>query len=721
MGMQRPIRTRACLLAASGISALSCTPAFSQGRSVAEDASTTGDIIVTAQRRAERLQDVPISVTAVSGETLAEAGVTSTKELSMVVPGLRVETTGAYVQPTIRGISTSVVSPTAESNIATYVDGVYQTTQVAAIYELPDVERVEVLKGPQGTLFGRNATGGAILINTIRPDLNEVNGMVSASYGRFNQVVLKGFASSPIIEDRLALGVSGFFEDRDGFRRHLLQNRRRVGKVQSMLLRGKLRFQPWEGADFTLTGLYTDRDDFDAVKNTNYRGNNAARRTLPASQIASRAWEFSGNEDPYALSKQRSISFRGEIEAGPGTITTTTAYTHDTNELASDSDNSPLAGTYIVTPGFSKTFQQEVVYATDKIGRFQGVAGLFYFRNKGGQDLNVNRNALTIFQRDQAESMAAFGEVVFDVTDRLSVLGGLRYSWDKQKAFATAVPGTGLKPAVIPRLGQKDWHAWTPRASVLYKVTDRTNVYFTYSQGFKSGLFNTVAFQATPVNPERVKAYEVGLKTSELSGLSLNLAGFYYDYKNLQQPTAILNAGVPRQELRNAASSEIYGFEAEGNWRLSDAFSLTAGLTYLHARFESYPLALINVPRVDFGNNQVFADVSGNTLIRSPNWSGNLTARYATDVGLGRLEAIGTVFYSSKFYLEPSNRITQPQYALVNASVGLQPAGTAFEVRLWGKNLTNQSVIFGANPSAGGDTIFHGPPRTYGVEVSYRF
>lgn len=708
------------LLAASVFALAPYAPAQAQG-GPPEEGVASSEIIVTAQRRAERLQDVPISVTALSGDSLSDNGIASTKELSMAVPGLRIESTGAYVQPTIRGISTSVVSPTAESNIATYIDGVYQTTQVAAIYELPDVDRLEVLKGPQGTLFGRNATGGAILINTLKPSLTDISGMASASYGRFDQVVLKGHFTAPLIEDRVGLGIATFYENRDGFRRNLLQGGRRGGSVNSFLLRGKLRFIPWEGADFTLTGLYTDRDDYDAVRNTNFRGNNAALATLPASQIASRPWEFSGNENPFALSKQWSVSLRGDIEAGPGTLTTTTAYTRDKNLLASDSDNSPLPTTYIVTPGFARTFQQELVYATDPIGRVSGVFGLFYFHNEGGQNLDFNRKALTIFQKDKAESYAAFGELTFALTDRLSVTGGVRYSHDTQTAFVTSVPGTGIKPAVIPRLGRKSWSAWTPRASIVYKVTDDTNVYATYSQGFKAGLFNTVSFQVTPVNPEKVKAFEAGVKSSAIAGLSFTLAGFYYDYKDLQQPTAILNAGVPRQELRNAASSEIYGAEATASIRLSDAFSLDAGLTYLHARFESYPTALVNVPTGVGGNSQVFLDVSGNALIRSPEWSGNVNARYAREFGIGRIEATASLFYSSRFYLEPGNRITQPEYAQINASIGLTPAGTDLELKLWGKNLTNQAVIYGANPSAGGDVIFHGPPRTYGVEVSYRF
>lgn len=712
---------KALLMTTAAAAALLASGAASAQDGSGEADNGLGDIVVTAQRRAESAKDVPISVTAVSGDQLTNSGISATNELMMVVPGLRVETTGAYVQPTIRGISTSVVSPTAEANIATYVDGVYQTTQVGSIYQLPDVERIEVLKGPQGTLFGRNATGGAILINTIRPDLDAAQGIVSASYGRFDELVLKGYASVPLVDGKVGLLLSAFYENSDGFVRNLLDNRRRIGGLDNVLVRGKLRFQPWEGADFTLTGLYSDRKDYTALLETNYRGNNIARQTLPASQIASRPWEVANNDASHAFAEQWSVSLRGDIEVGPGTLTTTTAYTRDDNELSADTDTSPLPASYINTPGFAKSFQQELVYATEQFGRFRAIAGLFYYRNSGGQDLNVNRDQLTIYHRDKVESYSAFGELVFDATDRLSITGGVRYSHDRQRAFATIAFGPSTAPDVFPPLGQASWSAWTPRLSVLYAVTDRTNIYFNYSKGFKAGLFNTVSFQVNPVDPEKVDSFELGIKTSEGRTFSLNAAAFYYDYKNLQQPTVIFDAAVPRQELRNAASSKIYGAELSGAWVPVDGFSLNFGLTYLDATYKAYAGAVIYVPLPGGGNSLVATDVSGNRLIRSPKWSGNLSANYGLDTSLGRVEAIGTMFFSSKFYLESGNRVGQPTYAMINASIGLKPAGTGAEIRLWGKNLTNQSVIAGSNISAGADTISYSPPRTYGVELNYRF
>jgi iron complex outermembrane receptor protein len=694
-------------------------PGLAQAQEVGAVAS---EVIVTAQRRAERLEEVPISVTAVTPQALAAAGVTSTRELMMVTPGLRIESVGAFVQPTVRGVTNNQNTPTAESNVATYVDGVYQNTMTGAVFDLPDVRQVEVLKGPQGTLFGRNATGGAILINTVQPDLHELSGMASASYGRFSNAVVKGYVTAPIVEDRLAFSVTGFFEHMDGYKHNLLANRLHTGHLDSALLRGKLRFKPWEGADFTLAGLYSNRRDYTVVKNSSWRGNNLAQAFLPASRIASHAWEYSGDADPFAVTKQKSVSLRGEIEAGPGTLTTTTAYIHNWGVLTSDGDNSALPLSYLYIPYFNNSFQQELVYSTRQLGRAHAVAGVFYYRTNGGyRPLVINSYAQALYTRDKGEAYAGFGEVVVDVTDRLRVTGGIRYSHETQRGYGAAVIGSRTAPAALPKLGEATWDAWTPRASALYRLSERTNAYFAYSQGFKSGLFNTVSFQRTPVRPEKVRAYELGLKSRELPGLALDVAGFYYDYKDLQQPTIISAGTVLLQELRNAAVARIYGVEANAAWTVTPAFGLTGGVTWLHARYKRFPGAVINVPTGLGGNRAVAVDASGNVMIRSPTWSGNLTGRYVVETAYGPVDAAATVFYSSKIYFEIGNRVVQPAYALVNASIGWKPRGTQAEFRVWGKNLSDKAVLYGATIGATGDSVNYAPPRTYGVEVSYRF
>jgi iron complex outermembrane receptor protein len=202
------------------------------------------------------------------------------------------------------------------------------------------------------------------------------------------------------------------------------------------------------------------------------------------------------------------------------------------------------------------------------------------------------------------------------------------------------------------------------------------------------------------------------------------LAGFYYDYTNLQQTTIVQVNNVPTQIVSNAAQSEIYGAEFNGTFRVTPEFSLTTGLTYLHARYNKYPGAVVLVPTGRGGNVQVTPapDISGNTMIRAPEWSGNVTASYVADTAMGEVNATATVYASTKFFMEIGNRITQPGYALINASLGLKPKGLeGVEVSVWGKNLTNHPVLYGQNLSTNGDIVNYNLPATYGLELSYKF
>jgi iron complex outermembrane receptor protein len=377
---------------------------------------------------------------------------------------------------------------------------------------------------------------------------------------------------------------------------------------------------------------------------------------------------------------------------------------------------------YLYIPFFTRAFQQELVYSTDQLGPFHAVVGAFYFNSNGGFDpLNVNNFLQTVYTRDKAKSWAGFGELTYDVTDRLRLSGGMRYSHDNYRAYAVALLGTRVRPTTIPKLGEQSWHAWTPRASVLFKATDRTNLYVTYSKGYKAGVFNTVSFQRTPVNPEKVTSFEGGVKSDEFNHFSFSAAAFHYTYKDLQLPTIISTGATFVQELRNAARAKIYGAEIDGTWQATDAFSLRVGGTYLHARYSSFPSAVVNVPTGTGGNRTIPVDASGNVVIRSPTWSGNMTARYVQDTNVGTFDAAATVFASSKVYFDIGDRVVQPAYALVNASLAWRPPGTGAEFRLWGKNLTDHAVIYGTTITNAADGVNYAPPRTYGVEISYRF
>jgi iron complex outermembrane receptor protein len=689
-------------------------------------AAAVGEIIVTAQRRAERLQDVPISVTAVTAQTLSNAGIISTRDLELVTPGLRLDEGGIFVQPVIRGITTTQTYISTEAPVATYIDGVYQQSTLSGFYDMPDVREVEVLKGPQGTLFGRNATGGAILINTENPDLSEPTGHVTSGGGNYQYFYGKGFVSAPIIKDKLGVSLGFLAEHTPGYKTNILTDQT-FSPISNVMLRGKIRFDPWQGADFVLTGFYSNLVDHDSIKDVNWNGNNIAKLLgLPPSQIATQPNTYASDIDTYLKPRSAAISLRGTIEMGPGTLTTTTGYNRQRTTLLTDGDNSPLPLAVVTFASLAKTFTQEEVYTTNKLGRFQATGGVFYYWNEGSMlPLDVNYGQQDIWTIDKTHAWAIFGEVTFDLTDRLSIIGGLRYSWEKKQAYAAFTVGA-IQPS-IPLLGEQTWDAVTPRASVRYKVTDTTNAYFTYSEGFKSGAYNTVAFQPDPANPEKINAYELGVKSHPVANFSINGAMFLYDYNGLQIPTIQQEGAAYVQTLRNAATAKIKGVELDGAWNITNAFNVTFGGTYLHARYTHFPDAVINIPTeiggVPIGGNtSVQADVSGNTMIGAPTWSANATGNYVLNTSVGRFQASGTIYFSSKVYFDVGNRVNQPSYTIMNATLSWKPPTVSqLEVRFWIRNLTDKAVIQATTIENAADSVHYNLPRTFGFEGTYSF
>lgn len=691
--------------------------------------TTLHEVIVTAQRRSERLEDVPISVTAVSGQQLADSGVTTSIDLTMVTPGLKMDTAGAYVQPAIRGITSTIQQPNAESNVATYVDGVYFANEQGAIYALPDVQDVEVLKGPQGTLFGRNATGGAILINTFAPSLTVTTGVIGGSYGSFNMETEEGYLSVPIVPDKLAVSVTAYHYSTTGWERNLLEDGQHVGTGEKDdLFRAKIRFEPWDGADFTLTDMYSYTNDHDGFEFTVLNGNSAFAGT-PGIIIASQPNTFAQAHIPDNHVRQEAVSLRGDIELGPGTLVTTSAYQDSVAHLFVDLSDVPIDLGSVAYASKFTTISQEFLYTTHQLGRFRGVGGLYYFQDDGGVlPLEINtfvgpaiaKDAQVIWQKDTDHSYAAFADGTFDITDALSITGGLRFNRERVEGNASVefLTNTPLTPGP---LGTVTYNNTTPRASLVYKLDPDTNVYFTYSQGFKSGVFNSTSFQTTPVKPETVDAYEVGLKSRSFKALSFNVSAYYYNYKDLQVPALLTIDNAITQILTNAATAKIYGAEFDTAWQATNALKLSAGLEYLHARYSNFPDASLDVPVAGCvcGNQNVLGNVSGNTMIRSPTISGNLSGSYAWALPKGTLDLSAIVFATSKIYYDVGDRLEQPGYAKVNAKLTWHFNG--FDVGVWGRNLTNRNIIASVLEETLLDAATYEPPRQVGGEVKYRF
>lgn len=715
-----------CFLLAAG---LGSSPALAQDDPVRPQAQPSGgatggvekqvgmdDIVVTAQRRSESLTDVPISVTALSGEALASSGISNTVQLQAVTPGLVMQRFGGFVQPSIRGISTGANGPGVEANVAMYIDGVYQPNQSANTIELPDVARVEVLKGPQGTLSGRNASGGAIRIFTREPSYT-ATGDFSASYGRFDNLQVKGFVSAPLVADKIAISLSGLYENMDGWNNDLL-NGGNIGKVQSRLIRGKLLLEPTDRLKLVFTGQYTKFRDDSQFAYSALNGNTAGADPAFAANgpIATKPYDVSIDFPPRIMNKNITGSLRASYDIDDiGTVSTITAYQHNKNMLSADGDASPTLFIGFIPKIPDKNFMQELNFASEKFGAISFVSGLFYYDDRTGHDpiLGFFPSPTVSYARVRTKAYAAYTEANIQITDRLSTIVGARYSHER-RSVRYARSEEGLDDAVQY---SKSYNSVTPRMSLRYEIEPRTSIYATYSQGFKSGVYNANAEETTPVKPEKVKSYELGIKAAQ-GNFSLNLAGFYIDYTNLQ--VSINRGGF--DTLDNAGATRNYGAELEGRVRLSPDFTVAGGVAWLHARYHDYTNATIIVPVPGGGNTAVpNVDLSGHQLLRSPNFTFNLNPSYSHEFGFGKVEASSSVYYTASYPLEQSGRVRQKSYPQVNAQINVFPGSSGIRLGIWGKNLTNEKIVSSSLVLAGGDLAAYSPPRTYGVSVGFSF
>jgi iron complex outermembrane receptor protein len=705
------------------------------------DESAIGDIVVTAQRRSESVRKVPITMVAQTGAELARSGITNMRDLSLAVPGLNFTSQGPFAEPNIRGVHTTITAAGSDSPIAIYLDGLYQPNQQGNLFDLPDIERIEVLKGPQGTLFGRNATGGAISVTTRSPSFKP-EGDFTVSDGLYvgdnvktsNHLTAKGYVSGPL-SDKFAASIASFYENIDGYLTNDLTGKR-AGSVDSYVVRAKLRYEPVPEVRFLLSGYAGHRDDRAGNSMRSLNGVTVAA-LYPGAILSQKSWHVAGelaNSEGLSKTKSRGGSLKAEFDIGEaGTLTSLTGYSFVDGLVYSDVDGAYAPSCvaafacitpYIVRYGPSKTWQQELTFASRDFGDLSFVGGLFLYRDDSDIGSEVNNTLVNgkptspgapFFTQAnvKTKAVAGFGEATWNVTPSLHLIGGLRYSWESKRGSGSILGGTEFEFG-----GHPSWDSWTPRLSLRYDVSSSTNIYATYSKGFKSGVLESVNLSNDVANPETLQAYEVGVKYGSPAA-SLNMAAFYYDYKNLQVQF-YLGLGTV---LGNASSAKIYGFDIDGTVRIADGLSLRAAGSWLpHAKFGTFPGGVaFDFPLTAAGLQQIRYDASGDRLLKSPKFTGNLTLNYNGELAGGAADANATLYYSSSYRWNLTSRVKTDAYATLNMQVGYTPAGSRFRFGLYGRNLTNKAYITATTLSNEGDSAAYAPPREIGLSVGYKF
>ncbi|MDE8654501.1 TonB-dependent receptor [Novosphingobium album (ex Liu et al. 2023)] len=681
-----------------------------------------GDIVVTAQRRSEQLGDVPATINVTSADSLASANITNSLEFGQLVPAVQVVSLGSYSQPAIRGVTTQVVGVGNPANVALYIDGIYITAQDAYNFDFLGIERIETLKGPQGTLYGRNATGGAILVTTKKPSF-DWGGNATVSYGNLDTRLAKGYLTGPITDD-IAFNVSAMYKADDGYYTNITTGNDKAGKNRTFAVRGKVLIKPGDNAEIQIGADYSYFNNPIGWLPQPYKGNSVAVG-VPGYTIATKPYETSLTFDPTYHNKQGGAFIRGDFDLGGVDLVSLSSYRKITSVADSDTDYSPLPTNRNIRYASEESMSQEFNLSSQSDGPLSWIVGAMAASEDSRNNPVIANGSVNVRNKVKSTAYSAFGELTYAITPQLEGVVGARYSYERKQ-----LRGTFGAPNKAPVAGRKKWQALTPRIALRYSPNPDVNIYASYNKGFKSGGYNTNNSNSTnslgevvPFDQEKIDSYEVGTKLRLSSFASLDLSAYYSNYKDSQVAASITTAGISATQVLNAASARIYG--VEGELRLRPAPGLTAqiGMAYTHDRYTDFPNALITAPKpAGNGNTQAPGDASGNRLIRIPDFTASIAAQYERDIGPGKIYLSGNAFFSSGFYGDFGNRLKQPSYQVFNAQIGFGPSSESFKISAFAKNIGDQKyALVLRDAGLSGDVTLLAPPRTYGVIVDVNF
>jgi iron complex outermembrane receptor protein len=673
------------------------------------------EIIVTAQKRSENIQSVPITISAFSAEDLTKMGVSSTMSIGEITPGLQMSKQVGSATPYLRGIGTRASNNGVESPVATYVDGMYVGSLLGAVLELNNIERIEVLKGPQGTLFGRNATGGLIQVITKDPT-QDMQARFTASYGSKGTWGGKAYISGGISENLTAdLAISAQRMDK-GFGKNITTGNRAYYDEYTTI-RSKWVWTPTEDTTIKLIGTYAEvENDFGITRQCIQPGGCFGSSQLPNFH------DTASNLDNGVKGKSKSVNLQVDHKMGSIDLRSITTYLTSKYDHAFDQDAGPVGGVDAFFINSYKTFSQEFQLKSDNDGAFNWIAGLFYWHNKVGTKIDIPQagpflvdNTLT------TKSIAGFGEVNYAFSDKTKLTVGLRYTKDKRTlAGESMVPGF-----VSPYTQHKSFDKFTYRAVLDHHFTDSTMAYLSYNRGFRSGVFNTaIFFPAAPVGSETIDAYEAGVKGDYFDRkLRLNFSTFLYKYKD-----QIVQVPIPGgADLRNAASSKIWGLELEGQFVPTENLSFRFGGSYMHGRYQTHKSCASNLIAPDlFGpglpgtTSGTLGDCSGNVTAQTPKFTGYLGAVYDIPTESGLFSINASAAYNNGFYWEEANQLFEDSYTIVNGEISFAP-NDKLKLRVFGRNLLNTNYSVFTTAEAFGYIASAAPPRTWGVAVDVSF
>ncbi|MBW7835496.1 MAG: TonB-dependent receptor [Sphingomonadales bacterium] len=701
------------------------------------------EIIVTARKREESLQTVPLAVTAIRAEDLEVRSVRNIADVLRLAPNVTFASGGAAggsaAQVYIRGVGQGDFAITSDPGVGIYVDGVYLGRSTGSLLDVLDLERVEVLRGPQGTLFGRNTVGGAVSFTSQKPT-GELGGYVQATVGRYNRIDGRASLDFPIIADRLAAKVSVASLNRDGYQRRSIDDLD-LGDQDALVGRAVFLLNASENIDFTLTVDGTRRREESVPQSLVGIANTALLGLYNATVGASLGTPLTAayiTNDRYlthatgpSVSNVDNWGVSGviDVDLSPVRIKSITSYRDLELLFARETDGSPLPYLEVINDDEQTQFSQELQLTTPLFNdRADLLVGLYYFRERASDNsIAWIASGLSDFipmdlsrldsNNVKTNSYAAFSELNVNVIDKLRFTIGARYTHEKKSYDVVAVRANLGTTFVGPLSLSDDWSSFTPKVSLDFQATDSVMLYASFSKGFRSGGFNSRAnsdADVTSYDPEKLDNFEIGLKSDLLDRrLRFNATAFYSNYKDMQV-NVIRPVGLSFiNTIDNAAKSRIKGVELEAVAEPAEGLVFNGAVGYADAEYRKLD------PGVTF--------TIDSKLIETPKWTANVGMQYGFAVGnLGQLTLRGDYFYRSRVYHDVFNSelIAQPGYSLINARATLLTANDAVEIAVFGTNLTNKTYnLFGVNAltSLGIASVQYARPREWGVEAKYRF
>jgi len=777
------------LLASSWLGGLAVLPAQAQEAASASPAAADqglADIVVTAQKREENLQSVPVSVTAIGGDTLSSMKAATLQALNGTVPNIQLNNfsnTPNSAVVSIRGIGVVEPDPYAGNTVSIVYDGVPQFFSMGALVDLYDIQRVEILRGPQGTLFGANTTGGVVNIVTEQPT-GELGGKFEVGYGNYHRFDAAGSFDLPIVQDLLAAKFVFSHNQRDGFFTNVVDGQD-MGSRNTTIYRGYLKLTPGADFDATLIGEYVRGRNgapvfqigaADAETGPTPNPNDGdATQSFPAETLFVPP-EFKGytNPCPSRFEQCRSTdkllaandsvpdisnldTYRATLtlnwsNTALGDLTAITGYKHFRVFEFTDQDQSPLFldDTRRLTRGWQ--FSQELRSNLDVTDGINLILGGFYLKTHytHEQDFRIQFAAPGLLQvntQDQDNySISAFAQTYVDITDSLRLQAGIRYTHEQTKMLAATVNSINLSGmtdfdgtdnvslgGVTPPRGKKSWDNVGWKLGLDYQTTDDILLYGYWARGFKSGGFTGrigIPQDLGPYDPEEVDTFELGVKTDLFDRrLRFNLGGFYTNYRDLQIAQIyfvndpVIGLPVQGNTILNAGKAEIKGFEAEVTALPVTGLTLTGSLAYLDAKYKKF--VYTSPFTVDADNpTGVPVDLKGNPLQNSPKWSATAGFTYEVPVGSNSVRFHSLYSYVSSKYLSsvdnsPRSKI-QPTH-LVDANIDFI-SDEGWQIGLWGRNLFDKRYIQSVFDNVGyGGLVSYLSPREYGISAKFEF